>query len=153
MQIIRLCLKLPHNIIDKICTKGCSSPVDGSIPELMGQFTGPLVVLQRKLVSQPVRDRRVVGALHDLTYLGVLGVRWVIRVLGLLRDPCRIELLVSVHISRIDVLRWLAIRLLSRISAVVVRGLVLCSQEAGLELTASEEVRGHRMRIDIQAPP
>jgi hypothetical protein len=75
----------------------------------------------------------------------------VVRILRLLRDQCRIELLVAADISRIDVLRRLAIGVLSRVSFSDTCSPLHCLLEAGPGLTAIEGVRGHQMRLGIQA--
>lgn len=46
------------------------------------------------------------------THLGILGIGWMIGVLGLLRDLLRVELLLRVRIvPRIDILAGLAVSL------------------------------------------
>jgi hypothetical protein len=75
----------------------------------------------------------------------------VVRILRLLRDQCRIELLVAAHISGIDVLRRLTIGVLGYVSFFATCSPLHCLLEAEPGLTAIEGVRGHQMRLGIQA--
>lgn len=49
-------------------------------------------------------------------YLRVLGMRRVVRILCLLSDQSRVELLISVYVAGVDVLGWLAVRPLDGVS-------------------------------------
>ena len=72
-----------------------------------------------------------------MTYLRVLRMRRVVRILCLLCDQSWVELLVAVNVSRVDVLRWLAAGLLGSVSSSHVTKTGIDLPVAELELTAS----------------
>ena len=95
-------LEFPHDIVHQISAKCRTCTINCCIAKLMCKLAGPLVVL-----SQSVKNNTTIFI--ELTYLRVLRMRRVVRILSLLRDQCWVELLVAIDIARVNVLRWLAI--------------------------------------------